>query len=397
MKSNPTSTGRLLFSLLMLAAVVLSACGGAATTPAPTNTPEPPTATPEPVVTDYSGEPFVGATWYWLGTQFNDDTRTEVANPAAYTLTFAADGNYSGQADCNFFAGVYSLVDGVLQLQPGPMTLAACPEGSLSDGYIQSLGQVGTFLLQDGKLYLDLALDTGTMEFGPQPTPAVAAQPYANHPLTGKAWQWLRFEASDGSILEPATPQRYVLQFLADGGLRGQADCNSLGGTFVQQEFNLAIEAAELSKVACAEGSLAGQFIQTVTQSTTYTLEGNLMLMTTSGGLATLSALPLIELQPPAEGRPAAQAAGYLSLRSGPGIEFPVLGVIPAGAIAEALGKNADGAWLGINAPVVLGQGWVLAEEMVTSGAENLPVSATPPLPPTATLAGPEEGDPQLA
>lgn len=397
MKSNPTSKGRFLFSLLMLAAVVLSACGGAATTPAPTNTPEPPTATPEPVVTDYSGEAFVGPAWYWLGTQYNDDSKIEVANPAGYSLTFGADGNYSGQADCNFFAGTYSLVDGVLSLQPGPMTLAACPEGSLSDGYIQALGQVGTYLLQDGKLYLDLALDTGTMAFGPQPAPVAAAQPYANHPLTGPAWQWLRFEGSDGSVVEPEFPQRYVLQFLPDGGLRGQADCNSLGGTFVQQEFNLAIEAAELSKVACAEDSLAGQFIQTVTQSTTYTLEPNLMLMTTSNGVATFGALPLFELQPPAEGRPAAQAAGYLSLRSGPGIEFPVLGVIPAGAIAEALGRNADGAWLGINAPVVLGQGWVKAEEMVATGAENLPVSATPPLPPTATLVGPAEGDPQLA
>jgi hypothetical protein len=44
-------------------------------------------------------------------------------------------------------------------------TMAACPEGSLEGPFIRDLNRIGGFLIKNGRLFLDLKLDVGTMEF----------------------------------------------------------------------------------------------------------------------------------------------------------------------------------------------------------------------------------------
>lgn len=59
------------------------------------------------------------------------------------TLTFGADGRYSGQADCNAFNGSYTLDDqGGLTLSPGATTLAACPPSSRGPAFLDALAEV---------------------------------------------------------------------------------------------------------------------------------------------------------------------------------------------------------------------------------------------------------------
>jgi hypothetical protein len=43
--------------------------------------------------------------------------------------------------------------------------MAACPEGSLEGPFIRDLNRIGGFLIKNGRLFLDLKLDVGTMEF----------------------------------------------------------------------------------------------------------------------------------------------------------------------------------------------------------------------------------------
>jgi heat shock protein HslJ len=81
----------------------------------------------------------------------NDKTQL-VDDPSKYTLEFPPDGTISGKADCNDFSGSYLVQGGSLQIFIGPMTLAACPPGSLSDEYIQRLGEVRTFVFDGGDL-----------------------------------------------------------------------------------------------------------------------------------------------------------------------------------------------------------------------------------------------------
>ena len=79
------------------------------------------------------------------------------ADQANYTIEFKSDGNYQAKADCNQTSGTYTTTsDGGLTIEPGPTTLVACPEGSLSDQYIQSLTNASSYAIVDGQLTITL-------------------------------------------------------------------------------------------------------------------------------------------------------------------------------------------------------------------------------------------------
>jgi heat shock protein HslJ len=116
----------LLLSLTLLVALVLSACGAAAT----------PTAAPSNSITNI--------VWQWVNLVDKGQSpakTTTVPDPTKYTITFKADGTFTGKADCNNIAGTYTQTNG-FSIKVGPSTMAACGAGSLDQQYVQLLGQV---------------------------------------------------------------------------------------------------------------------------------------------------------------------------------------------------------------------------------------------------------------
>jgi uncharacterized protein YraI len=89
---------------------------------------------------------------------------------------------------------------------------------------------------------------------------------------------------------------------------------------------------------------------------------------------------------PPAEGAPAATAADFVNVRSGPGTNYPALFVAAPGATGEISGKSADGSWWQVKVSTqyaVDGLAWVSAAYVTTQNTENVPVVEAPPAPPT--------------
>ena len=87
------------------------------------------------------------------------------ADQANYTINFNSDGNFSAKADCNQLAGTYTTSGSSLTITPGPMTLAACPEGSFSDQYVAALGQAASYAIANNQLTITLN-GGGTLVFG---------------------------------------------------------------------------------------------------------------------------------------------------------------------------------------------------------------------------------------
>jgi heat shock protein HslJ len=105
-----------------------------------------------------------GKTWRWI--EFQDPTgTTAVGEPNRYLLLFGRDGTVRVQADCNAASGGYTAGGGSLSVQIGPMTLAACPPGSLSDQFLANLDAAAVYTVQGGTLRIDLVADGGTMTF----------------------------------------------------------------------------------------------------------------------------------------------------------------------------------------------------------------------------------------
>jgi heat shock protein HslJ len=168
-----------LFTLVILA-LLMAACSGGRATPTAQSTAVPPTQLPteltsEPTTEQASApaqvnnadvQALTANPWMWIG--FTDPNQQySVENPESYTLTFQDDGTVNIKADCNNAIGSYTVDGSSIQIQVGPMTMAACPPESRSDDFVKYLGSAAIYFFKDGDLYLDLMADGGTMQFSP--------------------------------------------------------------------------------------------------------------------------------------------------------------------------------------------------------------------------------------
>ena len=108
----------------------------------------------------------VGPVWQWEEFLGNDDSRVVPDDPSRYTIEFAADGSVAVRADCNRGFGTYAEAAGALTIEVSGLTRAQCEEGSLSDEYLRDLADVRTYVIEGGKLYLDVMADVGTLRHG---------------------------------------------------------------------------------------------------------------------------------------------------------------------------------------------------------------------------------------
>jgi pimeloyl-ACP methyl ester carboxylesterase/heat shock protein HslJ len=161
----------ILFTMLILS-MLLAACSGGRKTA----TVEPAAASPTEQLADPTVAPvetasvevdsLIADTWMWIG--FTDPTQQySLDQPESYTLAFQTDGTVNIKADCNNAIGAYTVDGSSIQIEVGPMTMAACPPESLSEQFIEHLGYAAIYFFEDGNLFIDLFADGGTMEFAP--------------------------------------------------------------------------------------------------------------------------------------------------------------------------------------------------------------------------------------
>jgi heat shock protein HslJ len=115
-------------------------------------------------LTDTSGE-LTGKTWQWTGSTTQDpETTLEVTDPEVYTLVFLK-GSFTVRADCNSVSGTWvSLSEGELSMTPTSSTDKVCDEGSLSEAYVDALGQATGYSFDGDQLKIKLP-DEGVMTF----------------------------------------------------------------------------------------------------------------------------------------------------------------------------------------------------------------------------------------
>jgi heat shock protein HslJ/uncharacterized protein YraI len=80
-----------------------------------------------------------------------------------------------------------------------------------------------------------------------------------------------------------------------------------------------------------------------------------------------------------------------VNVRTGPALNFPVIGIAPFGSTLEVIGVSADGTWWVVSVPAAPeGNGWVSDEFVQVENGDNVLVIPSPPTPtplatPTAT------------
>jgi putative lipoprotein len=106
-----------------------------------------------------------GIVWTW--TEFTDPVQgtLPIETPEQYTVEFLEDGTAAIKADCNTGSGSYVAEAGSLDITVGAVTLALCDADSLSDQFLQYLDAAAIYFFEEGDLFMDLPVDSGTLRF----------------------------------------------------------------------------------------------------------------------------------------------------------------------------------------------------------------------------------------
>lgn len=83
--------------------------------------------------------------------------------------------------------------------------------------------------------------------------------------------------------------------------------------------------------------------------------------------------------------------------RTGPGLGYPVLGILPEGELREILGRNETGTWLYLEFQCQTYYGWVYADliDLMMGDPAALPVLDAPPVPKTTATPRPAGSAPE--
>jgi heat shock protein HslJ len=178
--------------------------------------------------------------------------------------------------------GDYIVDGGSLDITIGAMTMALCPEDSLSDQFVTDLDQVATYFMvtDTGELVLSLPADAGFLRFQPS--------------LTGVVWEWTEFQSMDGSTIAPDDPGRYTIEFLPEQQIAIGADCNRGRGTYQRTEAELDLTVAALTRAMCPPDSLSEDFIAYLDDAVSLTFADGLLhlALPMDGGILTFRPQP---------------------------------------------------------------------------------------------------------
>lgn len=214
----------------------------------------------------------MGQVWQLQTVRYNNDETLVIDDPARYTIEFLPDGAATLQADCNRAGGSYIQDNSSLTIEIGRITRVACPPDSVADEFLRDLENAAIYFIRDGKLYIDLVADGGTMEFAPADAPP--------SDLVGIQWQLQLVEFNTDERVTLDDPSLYTLEFLDDERVAVRADCNRATGTYTQTgEQQLSITLGPTTLAACPPGSFSDRYLQTLQGAAAYLInEGDLYI-----------------------------------------------------------------------------------------------------------------------
>jgi uncharacterized protein YraI len=188
----------------------------------------------------------------------------------------------------------------------------------------------------------------------PSPTPE-PTQPSADPALLGAAWEWSASER----------PGCDLLVFQADGSLSLQSGCQAGQGSYL-------LSGATLTLTLPAEAS--GDFAQALSGVTGYAVREGTLALSAASGEVSLAPRPLLQPAPPAEGSAAATLLYNARVFIGPGKDYPVVGILPAGSTITAAARIFGRGMWGVSLPGLPdGLGWIEA-----AAADVAPIEAVP-------------------
>lgn len=203
--------------------------------------------------------------------------------------------------------------------------------------------------------------------------------------LISRTWAWERREQGGEAMIIVPDPENYTLFFEQGGTLSAKVDCNSGSGSYattppVEGLPGIFLVLGPRTQVQCRNSSLEAEMVQLFGPARTYEVspDGRKMRLFWDGGVVDIFGLiEAVDLPDAIPGTAVGTvvAADGAFLRSGPGPNYPALGIVAQGDSAEIVGTSADGRWWQAVAPAFPGGlVWLRAEFVDVAEPELVPV-----------------------
>jgi heat shock protein HslJ len=221
-------------------------------TPMVSGTPSPTASSLPPVV------------WELVSLTGANGLHVDIEDSSRYTLQFLPEGRMAAKLDCNQGSGGFRASDGAIAIEQMVSTLALCDADSNGHNFQLVLQGVTKYAFDpDG--FLLLSGDKGNLKL--------------RATLPGVSWEWTEFAGGDGEIIRPEAPGQYTVEFLPDGKLAIQADCNRATGTYTVVEPTIDLQIGAVTRAMCPPDSLMDRFLRDLGDSSSFVFrEGRLYL-----------------------------------------------------------------------------------------------------------------------
>jgi heat shock protein HslJ len=297
----------------------------------------------------------------------------------AVILQFGDDSTASGTDGCNQFNTGYTQNGSSLTFsQPGASTMMACPEPVMTQAtaFMAALAQTDSFTISG---------DTLSLLAGGQ---VVAAFVFQSTELANTAWEVVSYNNGRGAVVGLITGTEISANFSVEGDMAGSAGCNQYFASFTANNGSIEIGQIGSTLRFCEEPAgvmeQESEYLAALASAVTYSIQGNMLQMRTADDQLALIMTRKLEIDLP-EPEPDAPSGRVnspqgLNIRSGPGVNFPVIGFARNGAEGEIVGRSADNRWWAAAVPSAPGGiGWVSADFVIATNAENVPVIEVAP------------------
>ena len=116
------------------------------------------------------GNPLTGTSWQLVKFQAPDERTFTPEDRSKYTIQFGGNGKVVARVDCNRASSTWKVnAKGELQFGSWSRTSAKCGAGSLHDQIVNEGGNVRTFEIKGGHLFLSGMAEGGYYELEPMP------------------------------------------------------------------------------------------------------------------------------------------------------------------------------------------------------------------------------------
>jgi heat shock protein HslJ len=198
-----------------------------------------------------------GTSWQVIAYNNGKQAVTSVLASTTLTAEFGKDGKLSGNSGCNTYTGAFTITGDQIKIGPLATTRMACPQEIMDQEtlYLAALQTAATYRIEgtgmelrtkDGALAADFQVNS----------PSAAA-----NPIQEIVWEWMSVtNQTTDETTTVSKPGNYTITFHADDTFNGKADCNSISGTY-SQENGFSITLGTSTMAFCGEASMDQQYL----------------------------------------------------------------------------------------------------------------------------------------